>query len=161
MTISTGDTLPDATLVKMGENGPEAVSLSAVLKGRKVVLFALPGAYTGTCSTAHMPSFVRTAAAIRAKGVDEIICLSVNDPFVLAAWGEQTGATKAGITFLADAESAFTNAVGMAFSVPSRGLIGRSNRYALVIEDGSVTLANIEPPGQCGISTGEALLDAL
>ncbi len=161
MTISTGDTLPDATLAKMGANGPETVSLSATLKSRKVVLFALPGAYTGTCSTSHIPSFIRTADAFRAKGVDEIICLSVNDPFVLGAWGAATGATAAGITFLGDADGSLTRALGMAFDAPAIGLIGRSNRYALVLDDGVVTQANIDQPGVCDLSTGEALLVAL
>jgi peroxiredoxin len=88
MTLSVGDRLPDATLVRMGDEGPEQVQLSEVLKGRKVVLFALPGAFTGPCTTAHLPSFIRTADDFRAKGVDEIVCLSVNDPFVLKAWAE-------------------------------------------------------------------------
>jgi glutaredoxin/glutathione-dependent peroxiredoxin len=161
MTISVGDRLPDADLVTMGANGPEMVSLSQRLKGRKVVVFALPGAYTGTCSTAHVPSFIRTADKFRAKGVDEILCISVNDPFALKAWGESTGATKAGITHLGDAEGKLTRAVGMEFSAPHLGLIGRSNRYALVVEDGVVTKASIDKPGECNISTGEALLETL
>jgi glutaredoxin/glutathione-dependent peroxiredoxin len=92
MTISVGGTLPEATFVKLGAEGPESVSLGSLLAGRKIVLFALPGAYTGPCSTSHIPSFIRTADAFRAKGVAEIICVSVNDPFVLKAWGEATGA---------------------------------------------------------------------
>ena len=155
------DPLPDATLARMGAKGPEQVQLSECLKGRKVVLFALPGAFTGTCSTAHLPSFMRTADAFRTKGVDEIVCLSVNDPFVLQAWGESTGAAKAGITLLGDAEGTFTRAVGMEFSAPQIGLIGRSNRYALVVEDGVITQANIDEPLQCDRSTGEALLEAI
>ena len=87
MTISTGTALPDASLLRMGENGPEAVSLSDTLKDRKVVIFGLPGAYTGVCTTAHVPSFIRTKDQFAAKGVDEIICVSVNDPFVMKAWG--------------------------------------------------------------------------
>jgi peroxiredoxin len=161
MTIAAGDRLPDASLAHMGPNGPETVSLAARLAGRKVVLFALPGAFTGTCSTAHMPSFVRTADAFRAKGIDEIICLSVNDPFVLGAWGEATGAAAAGITLLGDADGAFTRGLGMDFTAPQIGLIGRSNRYALVVEDGVVTRASIDAPGVCDVSTGEALLATL
>jgi glutaredoxin/glutathione-dependent peroxiredoxin len=161
MTITVGSRLPDADLVMMGANGPETVSLATKLKGRKVVVFALPGAYTGTCTTAHIPSFIRTADAFRAKGVAEIICISVNDPFVLKAWGEATGATKAGITHLGDADGKLTHALGMEFSAPQIGLIGRSNRYALVVDDGVVTQVSIDKPGECNISTGEALLEKL
>ncbi len=158
MTISVGGSLPEANLVHMGKDGPETVSLHAKLKGRKVVVFALPGAFTGPCSTAHIPSFIRTAAAFRAKGVEEIMCISVNDPFALQAWGEATGANAAGITHLGDADGSFTKGLGMDFTAPHLGLIGRSNRYALVIEDGVITTANIDEPGVCNISTGEALL---
>jgi len=158
MTISVGGKLPEATLVEMGANGPETFSLSSRLAGRKVILFALPGAFTGPCTTAHIPSFIRTADAFRAKGVEEIICLSVNDPFVLKAWGESTGATKAGISLVGDADGSFTSGLGMDFTAPHLGLVGRSNRYALVIEDGVITKANIDESGVCNISTGEALL---
>lgn len=161
MTISVGNTLPEATLSRMGAKGPETVSLTSLLSGRKVVLFALPGAYTGTCSTIHIPSFIRTADALRAKGVDDIICLSVNDPFVLGAWGDATGAAAAGIHHVGDADGSFTKAVGMDFSAPAIGLIGRSNRYALVVDNGVVTHANIDEPGVCNMSTGEMLLEAL
>jgi glutaredoxin/glutathione-dependent peroxiredoxin len=161
MTLSVGGTLPKADLVTMGANGPETVSLAAKLKGRKVVVFGLPGAFTGPCSTAHIPSFIRTAEAFRAKGVAEIICISVNDPFVLKAWGEATGATKAGITHLGDADGKLTHALGMEFTAPHLGLIGRSNRYALVLEDGIITHANIDNPGECNISKGEELLEKL
>jgi glutaredoxin/glutathione-dependent peroxiredoxin len=161
MSLSVGGHLPDANLVTMGANGPETVSLSARLKGRKVVVFALPGAFTGTCSTAHVPSFIRTAEAFRAKGVEEIICISVNDPFTLKAWGEATGATKAGIAHLGDADGALTHAIGMEFTAPHLGLIGRSNRYALVLDNGVITAAQIDKPGECNISTGEALLETL
>ena len=161
MALETGIRLPEATLLKMGEKGPETVNLSERLKGRKVVLFALPGAYTGACSTAHLPSFVRSMDALRAKGVEAVICLSVNDPFVLKAWGEAMGSTAAGIEHLADAEGALTRAVGMEFSAPHLGLIGRSNRYALVLEDGVITLASIDKPGVCDLSTAEALLERM
>jgi glutaredoxin/glutathione-dependent peroxiredoxin len=161
MTISVGGTLPDADLVMMGANGPETVSLAAKLKGRKVVVFALPGAFTGTCTTAHIPSFIRTADAFRAKGVAEIICISVNDPFVLKVWGDTTGATEAGITHLGDADGKLTHALNMQFSAPHLGLIGRSNRYALVVDDGIITQVSIDKPGECNISTGEALLETI
>ncbi|WP_225026302.1 peroxiredoxin [Xinfangfangia pollutisoli] len=157
--LTKGATLPDATLLRMGEAGPEGVSMAALTKGRKVVIFGLPGAYTGTCSTAHVPSFARNADKFRAKGVDEIVCVSVNDPFVMKAWGEATGATKAGITMLGDAGSEFTKAIGMEFDRPQAGLYGRSLRYALYAVDGVVQQLNIEEnAGQCEISGGETLL---
>lgn len=160
MTISQGDMLPDATLVQMGPDGPQPVQMADKLKGRKVVVFAVPGAYTPTCDSAHVPSFVRTKDQFDAKGVDEIICVSCNDPFVMAAWGESTGATAAGITMLADANSAFTKAIGMEFSAEPAGLISRSKRYAMLVDDGKVTLFQAEvQPGVCDMSGGEALLD--
>jgi len=159
MTISKGATLPDATLLYLGEEGPASVQMSEKLTGRKVVIFGLPGAYTGVCTTSHVPSFIRTKDAFAAKGVDEIICVSVNDPFVLKAWGEATGAAEAGITMLGDAEGVFTKAIGMEFTAPPAGLIGRSKRYAMVVEDGVVTSIGEEAsPGECDISGGEALL---
>ncbi len=158
MTINAGERLPDASLTTIGADGPEPVRLHDRLAGRKIVLFALPGAYTRGCTATHMPSFVRSADAFREKGVDEIVCLAVNDPFVLNAWGHDTGAHDAGITLLADAEGSFTRAVGMEFSAPAIGLIGRSNRYALVAEDGIVTSVMIDEPGACSLSTGESLL---
>lgn len=156
--LSIGERLPDATFVRMGKDGPETVVLADRLKARKVVVFGLPGAFTGPCSTAHMPSFIRTAEAFRKKGVEEIICVAVNDPFVLQAWGEATGATAAGITLLGDADGSFTKALKMGFTAAHLGLIGRSNRYALMLEDGIITAANIDKPGECNISTGEQLL---
>lgn len=161
MAIETGQRLPGAVMLRMGEKGPEPVDLADRLKGRKVVVFGLPGAYTGTCSTVHLPSFIRTAERFRARGVDEIICVAVNDPFALKAWGEATGATQAGITLLGDSGGTFTKALGMAFDAPAIGLYGRSNRYAAVVEDGVVTHVQIDRPGECNISTGEALLEAV
>ncbi|MCU0800339.1 MAG: peroxiredoxin [Rhodobacteraceae bacterium] len=161
MTISAGDMIPEATLSRMGANGPEQVSLHAQLKGRKVVLFGLPGAFTGTCSTMHVPSFIRTQAALAAKGVDEIICVSVNDPFVMGAWAKATGADAAGIAMLGDADGSFTKAIGMAFSVPAIGLYERSKRYALYAVDGVVQVFHPEPATGCEISSGEAMLAAI
>ena len=161
MALSVGGRMPDANLIMMGANGPETVRLSDRLNGRKVVVFALPGAFTGTCSTAHIPSFMRTADQFRAKGVDEINCISVNDPFTLKAWGDATGATKAGITHLGDADGAMTRGLGLDFTAPQLGLIGRSNRYAALVEDGVVTRLNLDKPGECNISQGEALLETL
>ena len=159
MTISQGDQLPDATLVELGADGPAPVSVADKTNGRKVVIFAVPGAFTPTCHSAHVPSFIRTKAQFDEKGVDEIICVSVNDPFVMKAWGEATGATEAGITMLGDAESAFTKALGMEFNAPPAGLNDRSKRYAMLVEDGEVVLLQAEEsPGTCEVSAGEALL---
>ena len=159
MTISQGDQLPDATLVEMGADGPAPVSLADKTKGRKVVIFAVPGAYTPTCHSAHVPSFIRTKDDLEAKGVEEIICISVNDPFVMKAWGEATGAAAAGITMLGDPDSALTKALGMEFSAPPAGLTDRSKRYAMLVEDGKVTLFQPEEsPGGCEVSAGEGLL---
>jgi len=159
MPITVGDTLPASTLLKMGENGAEQVDLGERLKGRKVVIFGLPGAFTGVCTTAHVPSFIRTKPDFDAKGVDEIICISVNDPFVIKAWTDATGAEAAGLTTLADAESAFTTAIGMNFSAPPVGFVNRSKRYSLYAEDGVVKAINLEEtPGACEISAGETLL---
>jgi peroxiredoxin len=159
--LTIGAKLPDATLLRMGADGAEEVSLASLTKGRKVVIFGLPGAYTGTCSTAHVPSFIRTAGKFREKGVDEIICIAVNDPFVMKAWGEATGATAAGLTMLGDPASGFTKAVGMAFDVPNLGFFARSKRYSLLAEDGVVTRFNPETGKGCEISGGETLLDQI
>ncbi len=162
MTLSVGDTLPNADLYRMGAEGPESVSMDSLTKGRKVVIFGLPGAYTGTCTTAHVPSFMRTKDGFAAKGVDEIICLSVNDPFVMDAWGKSTGGAEAGVTFLGDPASEFTKAAGMDFDAPPAGLHSRSKRYALYAEDGVVKVLQAEDnPGVCETSGGEALLASL
>ncbi|SLN58055.1 peroxiredoxin [Roseisalinus antarcticus] len=162
MTIAVGDTLPEATMLRMGSSGPEGVALSERLKGRKVALFGLPGAYTGTCTTAHVPSFIRSMDALKAKGVDEVICTAVNDPFVMKAWGESTGATAAGITMLADASGDFAKAIGMDFTAPPAGFYGRSLRYAMFVEDGVVKVFNPEEgAGVCERSAGETLVEAI
>ncbi|MEM7733447.1 MAG: molybdopterin cofactor-binding domain-containing protein, partial [Pseudomonadota bacterium] len=140
MTISQGDTLPEATFIVMGEGGPEEVSLSDKTKGRKVVIFAVPGAFTPTCHSAHVPSFIRVKDALKDKGVEEIICVAVNDPFIMQTWGKASGASDAGITMLSDAESTFTKAVGMNFSAPPVGFVDRSKRYAMLVDDGTVSL---------------------
>ncbi|MEP2891945.1 peroxiredoxin [Tateyamaria sp.] len=162
MAISQGDTIPDATLSFMGDEGPATLQLSEKTKGRKIVIFALPGAFTGTCTTAHVPSFIRTKDQFTGKGVDEIICLSVNDPFVMGAWGDSTGATAAGITMLGDPEAAFTKAMGREFSAPPAGLVDRSKRYAMLVDDGKITLLQEdENPGVCDVSAGEGMLSAM
>jgi peroxiredoxin len=161
LTIAIGARLPEAELLQIGANGAEAVALADRMKGRKVVIFGLPGAFTGTCSTAHVPSFIRTAKGFAEKGVDEIICIAANDPFVMKAWGEATGATAAGITMLGDADSSFTKAIGMAYDLPRLGFFGRSKRYSLLVEDGVITRFNPETGTGCEISAGEHLLSQL
>ena len=160
--ISVGEKLPQANLIQMGPDGPAPVSIIDKTKGRKVAIFAVPGAYTPTCSSAHVPSFIRTKDQFAAKGVDEIICISVNDPFVMAAWGQATGATEAGITMLADPECQLTEAMGMRFDAAPKGLIARSLRYAMLVEDGEVKILQLEEgPGVCEVSAGESLLGAM
>lgn len=160
--LTVGDKLPEAKVYTLGENGPAAISIREKLAGRKVVLFAVPGAFTGTCTTAHVPSFIRTAEAFRAKGVDEIFCVAVNDVFVLKAWAKETGADAAGIGFISDASGEFSKAIGLSFDAPAIGLFGRSKRYALLAEDGVVKVLQVEEsPGVCEVSGGEALLAAI
>ncbi len=162
MTLATGDRIPSASFIEIGPEGPRTVDTAALFAGRRVVVFAVPGAFTPTCHSAHMPSFVRTAGAFAAKGVDEIVCIAVNDPFVLEAWAAATGARAAGIRVLSDAAGAFTRAAGMDFTAEPVGLIGRSMRYAMLVEDGAVAILNVETArGTCEISGGEALLAAL
>lgn len=162
MTLSTGDTLPNATLLRIGADGPEQVEMDTLTKGRKVAIFGLPGAYTGTCTTAHMPSFIRTKDGFAEKGVEEVICVSVNDPFVMAAWGDATGGSAAGIAMLGDASAAFTKAIGMNWTAEPVGFYDRSRRYAMYAEDGVVKVLHVEEgPGVCEVSAGESLLAAI
>ncbi len=162
MTISIGDKLPPACLGRLGAAGPEQVDLTALIADKKVVIFALPGAFTPTCSSSHLPGFIRIADAIRTKGVAEIICISVNDIFVMKAWDDAHGASKAGIHCLADGDSAFTKSMGMDFSAPQTGMINRSKRYAMIVEDGTITALNIEKErGICELSNGENILELL
>ena len=159
--IRIGNRLPDATFPRMGPNGPETVTLSDLTAGRRVVVIGVPGAFTPTCDGKHLPSFVRTKPKFDEKGVDEIVCVSVNDAHVMRLWGETSGATAAGITLLADADAGFTKALGLNYDKPEVGFYDRSMRYALVAEDGVVTHLQIEKPGECAISTGEALLEVI
>ncbi len=162
MSFTVGNKLPAASLGHLGADGPEQIDLNAMIAGKKVVIFALPGAFTPTCSSAHMPSFIRTYDQLRTKGVDQIICISVNDIFVMKAWADATGATEAGIHCLADGDSAFTVAIGMDYSVPETGMMSRSKRYAMIVEDGTITALNVEEArGVCDISGGETILDLL
>ena len=159
MTISVGDKLPDATLIRMGESKPEQIDLTERLRGARVVIFGLPGAFTRTCSSAHVPSFIRTADQIFAKGIKDIICIAVNDVHVMKLWGAETGGTSAGISFLADADNAFTTAIGMQFDAPVVGFFARSKRYSMLVDDGTVKILNTEVSrGVCELSAGEVLL---
>lgn len=160
MTIAEGDRLPEANLLRLGADGPEPVTLSSVTAGKRVVLFGLPGAYTRTCSEAHLPSFIRSKEGFREKGIDTLVCVAVNDPFVMKAWGEATGAEEAGIVMLSDADGDFTRALGLNFDAPPAGFFGRSKRYAMIVDDGVVKTVDVEDsPGACTVSSGEALLE--
>lgn len=162
MTIATGDRLPEATLLEKSDANVAPVGIGALTKGRKVVIFGLPGAFTGTCSTRHLPSFIGVADKLRAKGIDDIVCVSVNDPHVMKAWGDGAGADKAGIRMLSDAGSEFTGALGMRFSRPEAGMYDRSKRYAMMVDDGVVKVLNVEAnPGECDLSGGETMLAAI
>ncbi|MGB7271043.1 MAG: peroxiredoxin [Albidovulum sp.] len=156
--IGVHDRLPEAVLLRMGADGAEEVRLSGKLKGRRVVIFAVPGAFTPTCDSAHMPGFIRLADDFRAKGVDEIICISVNDAHVMRYWGETTGAAAAGITLLADADASYARALGLVYSNPQVGMLDRSRRYAMLVEDGIVAAFDLDELGQCSLSTAEAFL---
>lgn len=160
MALSVGDKIPSVSLFEMTVDGPSGVSSEEFFAGRKIVLFALPGAFTPTCSAQHLPGFLNNAADIKAKGVDAIACLSVNDVFVMGAWGKDQGVGDA-ITMLADPNGDFTRAAGMEFDLTARGLGKRSRRYAIVAEDGVVTAVNAEEGGGLTISSAESILDVL
>ena len=157
MTIKVGDTVPAATFMTMGANGPEPITTDQLLKGKTVALFALPGAFTPTCSAKHVPGFKAHAAEFRAKGVDTIACLSVNDVFVMKAWGADQ---KVGddILMLADGNGEFTRAVGLQFDGSKFGMGERSQRYSMVIKDGVVKELNVEEGGEFKVSSAEYML---
>ena len=162
MVISTGDKLPPTSLVRMGSDGPEQATIAKLTVGRKVIIFGLPGAFTPTCSSAHVPSFMRTKDQFTAKGVDEIICVAVNDVFVMDEWGKATGAAEAGLSFWADPASAFTTAIGMNFDAAPVGLFGRSARYAMLVDDGVVSILQQEVArGVCELTSGETMLASM
>lgn len=162
MSISVGQKLPEVSFTVMTSEGPASRSVAELFAGKRVALFAVPGAYTPTCHAKHMPSFVQAAGQLAAKGVDAIFCTSVNDVFVLSAWAEATGAKAAGITMLADGSAQFAKAVGLDIDLTARGLGVRSRRYSMLVEDGVVKVLNIEEsPGQAVCSTGEVLVDQI
>jgi peroxiredoxin len=159
MAISEGDKLPEATLYVMEEGKPTPKTTQDLFAGKKVVVFAVPGAFTPTCSQAHLPGFVVNADAIRAKGVDSIVCISVNDAFVMDSWGKDRNAD--GIVMAGDGNGEFTAAVGLEMDGSGFGLGTRSQRYAMIVEDGVVTKLAVEKPGQFEVSKAEAILEAL
>ncbi len=162
MTISVGDRLPEATLFEMTDQGPVQVASADVCAGKIVALIGLPGAFTPTCSNSHMPGFVAAAEALRAKGIDEIVCVTVNDPYVAAEWGRVTGATAAGIRVIGDSLAELTTSMGLDFDGSARGLGVRCKRFSALVRDGEVAILNIEPaPGQLTCTTGDGLLDLL
>jgi len=162
MVLSVGDTLPQASFSRFTGTGLEAVSLKDLANDQKLVIFGLPGAFTRTCSATHLPSFIRTADAFRAKGVDHIVCVSVNDPFVMKAWDDASGASDAGVELLADGDSSFTKAIGLEFTVAPTGFINRCKRFSAYVENGVVKILNLETTsGECDISAGQTLLDQI
>lgn len=161
MTIKVGDKLPDATFKTMTSDGPKEVATDALFSGKTVVLFAVPGAFTPTCHRNHLPGFVENADAIKAKGVDEIAVVSVNDVFVMDAWAKASGADGK-IVFLADGSADFAKKLDLVMDASGFGMGLRSKRYAMIVKDGVVDVLNIEEaPGQATVSGAAAVLAAL
>jgi len=167
MTIQVGDTLPDGTLYEYYDApagvcvvGPNAFQVADLVKGRKVVIFAVPGAFTPGCSKTHLPGFIRLADAIRAKGVAEIFCVAVNDAFVMGAWGREQGAAGK-VRLMGDGSATWTTALGLELDLVSKGLGVRSQRYALIAEDGVVKHLAVDVAGKIEASTAEAILELL
>ena len=156
MTIKVGDRLPHATLTKASPEGPEAVDTDSYFAGRKIALFSVPGAFTPTCSARHLPGFVERAAELKAKGVDEVACVSVNDAFVLQAWAAQSGA-EGKVTMLADGNGDFAEALGLAADFSKFGMGKRGQRWSAIVEDGVVSELNVEEPGAFSVSSAEFL----
>jgi peroxiredoxin len=157
MTIKVGDKIPSATLTTMTAEGPKPISTDELFKGKKVVLFAVPGAFTPTCSQKHLPGFVENAEALKAKGVNTIACIAVNDPFVMGAWGKDQ---KVGdkVTMLADGSGKFAEALGTVLDLTERGLGKRSRRYSMLVEDGVVKKLNLEEGGGFEVSDAGTML---
>jgi peroxiredoxin len=161
MPIKVGEKLPNTTFRVMTAEGPKPKTTDEVFKGKKVALFAVPGAFTPTCTNLHMPSFLNNIAAIKAKGVDTVAVTAVNDPFVMKAWAEKTGGDGK-IDFLADGSAEFAKAIDMSLDASGNGLGIRSKRYSMLVEDGVVKKLNIEEaPGKCEVSGGQTLLGQL
>lgn len=159
MSIQEGDKIPAATLHSMQDGKPTPMSTEDIFAGKKVVLFAVPGAFTPTCSMAHLPGYVVHANSIKAKGVDTIACVSVNDAFVMDAWGQNKNAEE--LLMLADGNGDLTAALGLTMDGSGFGLGQRSQRYAMIVENGTVTKLFVEAPGKLEVSAAEAILEAL
>jgi len=159
MAVEVGDSIPQINLKILGEQGPQDVSTSEIFSGKKVVMFAVPGAFTPTCSAAHLPGYVANSDKITEKGVDTIVCVSVNDPFVMDAWGK--GQNADAIMMVSDPEGELANAMGTELDGSGFGLGKRSSRYSLVAEDGRITVLNLEEGGAFEVSSAEAILEAL
>lgn len=160
MTIKVGDKLPNVTLTQATAEGPKPVSTDEFFKGKRVALFALPGAFTPTCSAKHLPGFKQLSQDIKGKGVDVIACLSVNDAFVMRAWGEDQ-AVGEDIVMLADGGAEFTKAVGLDFDASKFGMGLRSQRYSMIVDDGVVKELNVEAAGEFKVSSAEYLMAQL
>ena len=159
MAINVGDKLPDVPLTVATPDGPEQTTTTDFFGGRRVALFAVPGAYTPTCSARHLPSYVEKASELKEKGVDEIACISVNDAFVMSAWNKSDGSQD--ITMLADGNGAFSEAVGLSMDASKFGMGKRSQRYSMLVNDGVVEQLNVEAPGEYRASSAETLLEQL
>ena len=160
MTIKVGDKIPSATLMQMKGGTPQPVKTDDLFSGKKVVLFALPGAFTPTCSAKHLPGFIQHSDEIRQKGVDAIACLSVNDAFVMGAWGDQQGSGDK-VMMLADGNGDFTRALGLEMDASRFGMGHRSQRYAMVVDNGVVKQLNVEEPGSFSVSSSEHVMNQL
>ena len=160
MAISVGDKLPEATFMEMTGNGPEPVSTGDVFAGKTVALFAVPGAYTPTCSAKHLPGFVEKQGDLAAKGVDEIVCTSVNDVFVMGAWGDAAG-TGDKVRMLADGNGTFAEAIGLTMDGSGIGMGQRSARYSMIVKDGVVSELNVEEGGEFKVSSADYMLGQL
>lgn len=160
MTIKVGDTVPSATLIKATEAGPQPISTEALFKGRTVALFSVPGAFTPTCSAKHLPGYITNAEAMRTAGVDEIVCISVNDAFVMGAWGQSAGAAGK-VTMVADGNAEFVTALGLTMDGSKFGMGLRGQRFSMLIKDGVVTQLNVEDPGAFSVSSAETMMAQL
>lgn len=160
MAIKVGDRIPSGTLAHKTAEGISQVSTDELFGGKKVVLFAVPGAFTPTCSAQHLPSFVEKADELKAKGVDTVACMAVNDPFVMEAWGKDQAAGDK-VMMLADGSGKYTNALGMDLDLVERGLGMRSQRFAMVVEDGTVTQVMVDPAGEYGETSAESVLSKI
>ncbi len=161
MTIAIGDTIPSVTIKHLGASGMEDLNIADYIKGKKVVIFAVPGAFTPSCTEQHLPGYIKHAKDIKDKGVDEIICIAMNDPFVMKHWGEAAGA-KGNVTMIPDGNGEFTKAVGMDFDGSGFGLATRSKRYAMVVENGEVKSLKVEEkPSDVELSGAQACMAGL